>query len=161
MMVMNNFIAARYEFVLGETKTNISLIFRNMKKNIIASLVGVAVSQVVNMCIVFLALIMGPSQFRNVDMSNKEAFLEAMQSMTAADYMWPLAAHILGVFAGLTVARMMCRSSHIPIYVVATIHIILTIINLTQIPHPTWFAILDVLVPIGLTFAFLQLKLKK
>jgi len=138
-----------------------SAIFIRMKKIIFGSLAGIATSFVVNMGIVMIAMFTGTEAFRSVDPNDAEAFIEAMNSMTAADYMWPLAAHFLGIFSGLLVARILCKTSRAPLYIVVGFHMLATILNLMQIPHPTWFAVVDVMGALAIAFAFLSLKKQK
>ena len=89
------------------------------------------------------------------------AMLEMIESFTAVDYLIPLAAHVFGVLAGLIVARLICRTSNVPIWIVGGLHMLGTVVNIFMIPAPTWFIIVDLVLPIIIILYFLRTKKKK
>lgn len=89
------------------------------------------------------------------------AMLEMIDSFTAVDYLIPLSAHIFGILAGLIVARLVCMTSNIPIWIVGALHMVGTVINIFMIPAPVWFIIVDLAVPILLIVFFLSTKKSK
>lgn len=125
-------------------------------KIFLATLAGIVVSMVVNMAIVMLGMAMNPAMDMNMDMTNSEQFMEAMKSFRPVDYMFPLAAHVLGLLSGLLVGRAICKTSKIPIYIIFGVHMLGTIMNLATLPHPTWFAVVDVALPVLITIPFLR-----
>lgn len=89
------------------------------------------------------------------------AMLKAIESFTAMDYMIPLAAHVFGVLAGLLVARLISRTSNVPIYIIGGLHMLGTVINIFMIPAPGWFVAIDLIIPIIIIIYFLRSKRKK
>jgi len=63
--------------------------------------------------------------------------------------------------AGLIVARLICNTSNIPIYIIGGLHMVATVINVIWIPAPTWFIIVDLVLPILIILYFLRTKKKK
>ncbi len=123
---------------------------------ILATIIGLICGNVVNMGIVGFANFpeapTKPSEF--------EAYIAAMNALTVMDYLIPLAAHLLGVLTGLLVARFICRTSNIPIYIVGGLHLIASVIMIFIIPAPGWFVALDLIIPVLLIIYFLRLKRK-
>lgn len=122
-------------------------------KIFLAAFFGVLVSFGVNIAIVTIGHIINPIV---LDMSDPNAMLEAFRSLDTIDFLFPLIAHVLGIVSGLLIARAICKTSVIPIFIVAGIHMLGVIINLIQLPHPVWFSALDVLLPIIIVIPFLQ-----
>lgn len=122
-------------------------------KVFLATLLGAIASSAVNMGIVMIGHLLNPVV---LDMSDPEAMLEAFRSMTSMDFIIPLIAHILGVLAGLMLARAICKTSVVPIYIIAGLHMLGVIVNLILLPHPMWFAIVDVILPILIVIPFIR-----
>lgn len=120
----------------------------------LATLIGLIVGNGVNMAIISFGMPVpvetGADQY--------EAMLEMMKSFTAMDFMIPLAAHIFGILAGLLVARLICKTSNIPIYIIGGLHMLGTIINIFMIPAPSWFIIVDLILPVIIILYFLRTK---
>lgn len=110
---------------------------------VLGTIIGLIVANAVNFGIVMISM-STTTAMQGVDMNNPEQFLEAMKNMTTADYILPLVAHLIGLLAGLIVARAICKKSRIPIYIIAGLNLVAVIYNLSTIPHPTWFAVIDV-----------------
>ncbi|MBL4705216.1 MAG: hypothetical protein JKY54_11895 [Flavobacteriales bacterium] len=54
-------------------------------------------------------------------------------------------AHFVGIIGGNIVAKLITKGSKIPGYIIGGLILTGTIINLIWIPHPTWFAVTDVI----------------
>lgn len=123
----------------------------------LATIVGFIVGNVVNMGIIrfFIPVEVAPG------MDENEAMLKTMESFTALDFMIPLAAHVLGVLSGLIVARLICKTSNIPIYIIGGLHMLGTILVQFMIPAPVWFNIIDMVIPIIIILIFLRTKKNK
>ncbi len=123
----------------------------------LATILGVAASWAVNMGILQVFL------FGKIEegVDQNAAMLEILASFTAVDYLIPLAAHVFGILAGLIVARLICKTSNIPIWIVGGLHMAATVANIFMIPAPTWFIILDLVLPILIILYFLRTKKKK
>jgi hypothetical protein len=119
---------------------------------VLGTIAGIIVSAVVNMGIIMLFIPMDPS----VDFNNPEALIEMFKDFTAIDYMIPLSAHLFGLLAGLLTARAICKTSNLPLLIIVSVHMAGTVLNLYQLPHPFWFAVVDVVGPILILVAFLK-----
>lgn len=124
---------------------------------VLATIVGLIVGNGVNMAIISFGM---PVQIET-GADQYEALLEMMKSFTAMDYMIPLAAHIFGILTGLIAARLICKTSNIPIYIVGGLHIVGTVINIFMIPAPGWFIVVDLILPILIILFFLRTKKSK
>lgn len=121
---------------------------------VLATIIGLIVGNVVNMGIItlFITVDVVPGEDQNA------AFLKVMESFTAIDYLIPLAAHVFGILAGLIVARLICKTSNIPIFIIGILHLIGTIIAQFMIPAPAWFNVVDLILPIIIILYFLRTK---
>lgn len=124
---------------------------------VLATIIGFIVGNGVNMAIINFGM---PVQVETGG-DQYEAMLEMMKSFTAMDYMIPLAAHVFGILAGLIVARLICKTSNIPIYIIGGLHMVGTVINIFIIPAPSWFIVVDLILPILIILYFLRTKRKK
>lgn len=63
-------------------------------------------------------------------------------------------AHFIGLIIGLFVARLIDKSTMLPLYFVSGIMLLLSLINVLILPHPVWFVVLDLglLILIGVLF---------
>ncbi|MFT5777128.1 MAG: hypothetical protein ACI837_000059 [Crocinitomicaceae bacterium] len=121
---------------------------------VLGSIAGLIVWTVVNMGIISLFVRTDPS----ADYKDPKVLLEMYKSFTAVDFMIPLAAHILGLLAGLLVARAICKTTLLPIMVIASVHMAGTVINLYEYPHPIWFGIVDVIVSLLIIISFFKTR---
>lgn len=55
-----------------------------------------------------------------------------------------IVAHIVGVFTGLCVAKVIQKDSAVPVYIIGGLFLFSTGINLMVIPHPVWFSVTDI-----------------
>ena len=124
---------------------------------VLATIIGFIVGNGVNFAIINLCM---PVQVE-AGADQYEAMLEMMNSFTAMDYMIPLAAHVFGILAGLIVARLICKTSNIPIYIIGGLHMVGTVINIFMIPAPSWFIVVDLILPILIILYFLRTKRNK
>lgn len=122
---------------------------------IVASIVGVCVSIGMNILILFLGMFLQFFSASNIDMS-PEGLEQMYQPLQFTDYIVPMLAHLLGLLSGLFVTRAICKTSSIPIFIVAGLHLIGVAFNLYEIPHPTWFALVDVFAPILFVYLFIN-----
>ncbi len=122
---------------------------------VIASIVGVGVSIVVNLTILFLGTLLQLFTSPSFD-GTPEGLEQLYQPLQFRDYIVPMLAHLLGLLSGLVAARSICKTSSIPIFVVAGLHLIGVAFNLYETPHPTWFAMIDVFAPVLLAYLFIN-----
>lgn len=66
--------------------------------------------------------------------------------------------HVVGLFLGLLVAKLIEKNSSMPLFFVSLSMIVGSLVNIAMVPHPLWFNLMD---PIGLlTIAFLVYRWK-
>lgn len=126
-------------------------------RKVLSTIIGFIVGNAVN----FGIINMGMSVPMKEGQDPYEAINEAMKDFTTMDFMVPLAAHVLGVFVGLFVARLICKTSNVPIYIIGGLHLLGTIVNWIWIPAPTWFMAIDLGLPILIIIYFLRTKKRK
>lgn len=126
-------------------------------KVILATIIGLIVGNGVNLAIINFGM---PTQVE-AGVDQYEAMLEMMKSFTAMDYMIPLAAHVFGILVGLIIARLICKTSNVPIYIIGGLHMFATVINIFIIPAPSWFIVVDLILPILIILYFLRTKRNK
>ena len=124
---------------------------------ILATILGLVLGNLVNFAIINL----GPEVKTPAGMSAFEAMIDAAKSYSTMDFLIPLAAHVLGLLVGLVIARFICRTSRLPIYIIGGLNFVAIGFNLFFIPAPGWFVALDLIVPFILIIFFLRLKIKK
>ena len=124
---------------------------------VLATIIGLVVGNGINMAIISFGM---PVQVE-AGADQYEAMLEMMKSFTTMDYMIPLAAHVFGILGGLIVARLICKTSNIPIYIIGILHMVGTVINIFMIPAPSWFIVVDLILPIIIILYFLRTKKRK
>ncbi len=124
---------------------------------VLATILGFIAGNAVNMSIIRFGIPV------KVELGGDEnaALLKVMESFTAMDYLIPLSAHVFGILVGLSVARLICRTSNIPIYIIGGLHMVGTVIVSFMIPAPVWFNIVDLILPILIILYFLRTKRKK
>lgn len=124
---------------------------------VLATILGLAASWAVNMGILmtFMTVEVEPGA------DQYEAMLKVFEKFTAVDYLVPLAAHVFGILGGLIVARLICKTSNVPIYIIGGLHMLATVYNIFVIPAPTWFIIVDLVLPIIIILYFLRTKKRK
>ncbi len=69
-------------------------------------------------------------------------------------------AHTLGLFLGFIVSRLIERKSILPLYYISGLMILLAVINLILIKHPTWFIISDLLALLLVSIAYIGTRKK-
>lgn len=126
-------------------------------KIVLATILGFIASMGVNMAIINFGIPVTVEAGGDMD----AARLKVMESFTAMEYLIPLSAHIFGVLIGLIVARLICKTSNIPIYIVGGLHMLGTVIVSFMIPAPVWFNIVDLILPLLIILYFLRTKRKK
>jgi hypothetical protein len=125
---------------------------------ILATILGFVIGNTVNFAIISLGKQVEPKP----GMEYYEAIAEAVKSFTTTDFMIPLAGHLLGLLVGLVIARFICRTSRLPIYIIGGLYLIGALVNdVFMIPSPTWFIAVDLIGSLLLIIIFLRLKIKK
>ena len=130
-----------------------------MKRLILGALgviIGVPVGMAFMMFLHWLSTFVYPLPegvtFTNSDPDNMAKLNEWFGTLPAAAFLLATACHGLGCMLGATVAMLVSfRQGLIPAIVVGVIFTACGVANLSSIPHPSWFPIVDV--PIYLTLA--------
>ena len=137
-----------------------------MAKRILLGVAGVIVGMIFGM-ILMTVLHMGSTLVypvpEGIDMWSQEPEMRAkvaewIGTLPAGAVLLALAAHGLGCMGGAAVAMLISgRRSLVPPLVVGALFTLGGILNLMSIPHPLWFAIVDV--PLYLVLAWLAGRL--
>jgi len=83
-----------------------------------------------------------PTQIK-VDPNNLEDLRQYMLNMPVGSLVATVIAHIVGVFTGMCVAFVIEKDILMPLYIIGGLFLMSTALNLTMIPHPTWFNVAD------------------
>jgi hypothetical protein len=86
------------------------------------------------------------------DPSNAEALKALMASMPVGALLFVLLSYALGAFGGGLIAARIGKHL-VPALVVGGLLTVASIMNLTMVPHPTWFAVANLLLVLPLAFA--------
>ena len=78
-----------------------------------------------------------------VDPNNLDELKHLMLNIPVESLVTTVIAHIVGVFTGLCVASVIQKESLVPLYIIGGLFLMSTALNLTMIPHPTWFNVAD------------------
>ena len=124
----------------------------NIVKRILGVLAGVAVGLVFVMAGDYLSSVIHPWQ-KGLDYHNKEVVANFMLTVPFTAFLVMMVAYAFGAFLGGIVAALITgRSASRPAIIVGIILTIGSIFNQVEIPHPLWFAIAAVLIPIPLAW---------
>ena len=118
-----------------------------MIRNIVAIVVGFIAGNVFNILIIILSALVFPLPDGINPMEDMEKFQEfaAEKGLPLASLLMALIAHIGGSFvSGLVCGLIAKRAWFVAAIGIGTFFTLAGIYNLTQIPSPTWFAILDI-----------------
>lgn len=124
---------------------------------VLATIIGLIAGNLVNSAIINLGISVPVAPGEDAF----EAIRAAAKHFTTMDFMVPLAAHVLGIFVGLVIARLICKTSNIPIYIISILHLLGTLVMWILIPSPTWFMAVDLGLPILIIIYFLRTKKRK
>ena len=124
----------------------------------ISVLLGIVAGMVVMMALHFASMLVYPLpdniDFMSQDPANQEQLKAWFGTLPAGAFVLAAASHGLGCMAGAVVAMVLSgRRSLLPPGIVGVFFTIGGIMNLSSIPHPTWFPFVDV--PIYLVLALL------
>ncbi len=112
-------------------------------RNIIAVIGGIIIGGIINMSLIYL----GPviiSLPEGADVTTKEGLEMAMPLLQPQHYIFPFLAHALGtlsgsIFAGMVAATNRDRNA----WIVGLFFLMGGVANVTMLPSPTWFNVLD------------------
>lgn len=120
-------------------------------RNVLAVIAGLATGMVVNMGLIIIGAMAVPPP-EGVDPMNAESIAANIHLFEVKHFIFPFLAHAIGTLAGAFVATKIGASRHLVFAMtIGGFFFVAGIINLTQIPAPLWFAIVDV------TFAYLPM----
>lgn len=124
----------------------------NVFKRILAVLAGVAVGLAFVMVGDYLSTMIQPWP-KELDYHNKEVIAAFMTQVPFTAFLVMLAAYATGAFLGGTVATIITgKTLSRPAITVGIILTIGSVFNQMEVPHPLWFAIVAVLIPIPLAW---------
>jgi hypothetical protein len=110
---------------------------------VLAIVVGIIVSFIVNMGLIILGSILIPPP-EGLDLTDMETLKSVAATLDAKYFIFPFLAHALGVLVGGYVgARIAPQKAMLVAGVVAGMSLLGGIMNAFQIPAPTWFLVVD------------------
>jgi hypothetical protein len=131
-----------------------------MGKRILAILAGIITAFILIAIIQYISSLIYPLP-PGFDYTNKEAMLELINSMPAGAWLFLLSSYIIGSFGGGFIAARITPDNKIrSSIIVGTITMAAGIMNLVQIHHPVWFAIVSTLVYIPFAWLGGRLAIK-
>lgn len=135
-----------------------------MAKTILKTVLGALLGTVGGMLIMMgchtatMVVYPAPEGLDIFDPEQQEAMHAWMQTLPAGAFVLAAFCHWIGTGAGAVIAMFITgRKSMLPAIIVGAVFLLTGIYNLTQIPHPVWFAFLDI--PGYLLFGLLPGKL--
>jgi hypothetical protein len=111
-------------------------------KPFLATIAGLITGGVMIWALELLGHQLFPPQIK-VDPNDLEGLKQLMLNIPVESLVATVIAHIVGVFTGMCVAFVIEKEILIPLYVVGGLFLMSTTLNLTMIPHPTWFNVAD------------------
>lgn len=116
-----------------------------MLKNILVIIVAFIIGSAVNMGIIMLSPSIIPLP-AGVDPTNAESISSHIDLFEFKHFIFPFLAHALGTFVAAFIAAKFSTNHHYRYaMIVGVIFLLMSIINLFMIPHPVWFAMVDLL----------------
>lgn len=132
-------------------------------RNILALFIGAIVGMIVNMGIILTSGYVIPPP-PGADMTTAEGITQAMPLLGYKHFIMPFLAHALGTLVGALVAGLIAASHQTKFALgIGAFFLLGGIANMYQIPHPTWFAIIDMTlayIPMGVLGGVLAMKIK-
>ena len=127
-------------------------------RNILAVIAGVVFGSVVNMAIIMISGSIIPLP-EAADVTTPEKLAESMHLFQPKHFIMPFLAHALGTFAGAFVAARIAATHKMKFaMLIGVLFLIGGIAMVFQVPSPTWFATLDLVVAY-IPMAYLGAKL--
>lgn len=112
-------------------------------RSFLAALAGIVSAGVAIWLFEFLGHVLFPIWDLNINPNDLDSLKQIMFQIPTGALIAVIVAHALGLLVGLVVARIIDKNSLGPLFGVAGIITLMTLINLLIIPHPTWFLIAD------------------
>ncbi len=118
---------------------------------------GIVIGMIVGMIVVFLVEMISAGLYpapTSLDFADPESVKAWVATLPIGAFLIVLAAHVLGAFTGGLVCGRIVGKWWLPgPLIIGLLFLIAGALNLSLIPHPVWFMIVDVLVYIPAAFA--------
>lgn len=113
-------------------------------KNILAIILGIFIGSSVNMGIIMISgSIIPPPD--GADITTMEGLKESIHLFQPKHFIFPFLAHALGTLVGALIAALIAKTHKMKFALgVGFFFLIGGIINISMLPGPTWFSILDI-----------------
>lgn len=128
-------------------------------RSFLAAVAGIVSAGIAIWLFEFLGHVIFPLQIE-IDPTDMESIREMMFKIPITNLVAVILAHGIGLIVGLFIARIIDKKTSGPLYGVAGIIFLMTLINLLLIPHPMWFMIADLGVILIVAFAFIATRKK-
>lgn len=116
---------------------------KNIIRNILAVLAGIAIGSAVNMGIILISgSIIPPPE--GVDLSDMESLKDSMHLFGPVNFIMPFLAHALGTLIGAFIAGLIATGKRMIFALGIGVFFLLGgIANVFMLPSPVWFTVLD------------------
>lgn len=129
-------------------------------KNSVATLAGLVLGNVVNMCIILVSSSVVPPP-EGADITTMAGLKATMHLFEPKHFIMPFLAHALGTLVAVLVAVYFAASHHFKLAMtIACLFLIGGIVNVFLLPSPVWFSVVD-LMGAYLPMGFLGYRLAK
>lgn len=123
-------------------------------RNTLAVLGGLVVGFIVVTILETIGHVLFPLP-EGIDPMSVESIKANMHLVPIGSFLFVAIAHFFGIICAMLVARRISRQSFIPSYIVASVMVALTVLNLMLLPHPFWFLVVDIIaVDVGAAIGF-------
>ena len=133
-------------------------------KNILVSIGGFILGNAANMATLIIGMKIFPLP-EGINVMDPQSFVEHGDKLTSMNYILAILAHAVGTFiAAYFICRLVTTKEKIFAIGVGIVFLILGFLNLNNIPHPQWFAVIDLIlsyIPMALLGYFVAMQTKK
>lgn len=112
---------------------------------VFATMTGVISSFVVIILVEMLSHLFYPPP-KGIDYNDMKVLADYVKTLPLGAFILPIVAHALGIFSGMTIARIIDRTSMVPQYILSGFLVFGTVMNAFSLPHPKWFLITDIII---------------
>ena len=128
-------------------------------KTFLAIAAGLFTSIIAIQVLEYLGHVLFPLPFK-LDINNIEDWKMMMSQIPIISLISVIVAHGIGLLFGFAVSRLVEKESSTPLYVITSVLILLSVVNLVSIPHPAWFAIADIGVLLTVSILYIRNRTK-
>jgi len=132
------------------------------KRGILAVFLGLLVSGIVVWFCMSITHTIYPVDNAEIKeaIKSREAFELYMLALPMGTFIGVIIGHGFGILAGVFVGRLIDRRTRTPMFVIAAIMLLMSLLNYLSLPHPGWFLPVDLAFTLLLVSAFIFTRKK-